>query len=98
MKLVYSRVGENVQSGDLSNIGLIKTLESFKGRLKDIVFVIGPTKTAQQNFTVIGYEDRLYIASARGYVETKIEREFFTHLSKNGVDVTVYSNFWEAEV
>ena len=98
MKLVYSRVGENVQSGDLSNIGLIKTPESFKGRLKDIVFVIGPTKTAQQNFTVIGYEDRLYIASARGYVETKIEREFFTHLSKNGVDVTVYSNFWEAEV
>lgn len=98
MKLAYLRVGENLQSGDLSNIGLIKTPECFEGKLRDIAFVIGPTKNAQQNFCVIGYENRLYISSARGYVETKIEREFFSRLAKEGVDLTIYSNYWEAEV
>lgn len=98
MKLVYSRVGENLQSGDLSNIGLIKTPACFKDKLKDIVFVIGPTQNAQQNFSVIGYDGKLYISSARGYVETRLEREFFSHLAKENVDVTVYSNYWEAEL
>ncbi len=98
MKLAYLRVGENLQSGDFSNLGLLNVPESFKGKLKDITFVIGPTQNAQQNFSVVGYEDRLYIASARGYVETKIEREFFAYLAKQGVDVTTYSNYWEAEL
>ena len=98
MKLVYSRVGENLHSGDISNIGLIKTPECFAGKLLDITFVIGPTQNAQQNFGIIGYDGKLYISSARGYVETRIEREFFTHLSKEGVDITLYSNYWEADV
>ena len=98
MKLAYARVGENLQSGDFSNIGLVKTPECFSGKLKDLVFIIGPTQDAQQNFGVIGYDGKLYIGSARGYVETRIERAFFTHLAKNGVDLTLYSNFWEAEL
>ncbi|MBR4420817.1 MAG: hypothetical protein IKT32_08035, partial [Clostridia bacterium] len=98
MKLAYLRVGENLQSGDLSNIGLIKTPECFAGKLKDIIFLIGPTQNAQQNFGVIGYDGKLYISSARAFVETRIERAFFAHLAKNGVDVTTYSNYWEAEL
>lgn len=98
MKIAYARVGENLQSGDLSNIGLIKTPECFNGLLKDIVFVIGPTASAQQNFSVIGYNKNLYISSARGYVETRIEREFFKKLANAGVNITVYSNYWEAEL
>ncbi|MBR3864328.1 MAG: hypothetical protein IKJ19_04350 [Clostridia bacterium] len=98
MRLVYRRVGENLQSGDLSNIGLIKTPESFSKYLKDIAFVIGPTASAQQNITVIGYNGKIYISSARGYVETRIERELFKRLAKNGVELTIYSNYWESEV
>lgn len=98
MRLAYKRVGENLQSGDISNIGLIKTPESFSKYLKDIAFVIGPTADAQQNFSIIGYNGKVYISSARSYVETRIEREFFKKLADGGIDLTVYSNYWESEL
>lgn len=98
MKLSYQRVGENLQSGDISNIGLIKTPECFNGKLKDIVFLIGPTSSAKQNLGVIGYNGNMYISSARGYVENDEERYFFRKLAENGVDVTVSSNYWEADL
>ena len=98
MKLSYMRVGENLQSGDVSNIGLIKTPECFNGRLKDIAFLIGPTKSAKQNLGVIGYNGKIYISSARGYVENDIERILFRKLAENGIDLTVTSNYWEEDL
>ena len=98
MKLVYLRIGENLQSGNLSNIGLLKTPKCFEGKLLDISFLIGPTKNAAQNLTMVGYDGRLYITSARGYVETRIEREFFTRLANEGVNLTIYSNYWESDL
>jgi len=98
MKISYMHVGENLQSGDVSNIGLIKTPECFNGRLKDIIFLIGPTKSAKQNLGVIGYNGNIYITSARGYVENDIERILFRKLSESGIKVTVTSNYWEADL
>lgn len=98
MKLSYMRVGENLQSGDISNIGLVKTPECFNGRLKDLTFVIGPTKSAKQNLGVIGYNGNIYITSARGYVENDIERILIRKLADSGIDITVTSNFWEADL
>ncbi len=98
MKLTYLKVGENLQSGDLSNIGLIKTPDCFKDYLKDITFLIGPNARAGQNFGVIGYNGKIYITSARNYVESALERKFFRKLSSDGVDVTVTSNYWEVEL
>lgn len=98
MKLSYMRVGENLQSGDISNIGLVKTPECFNGRLKDLVFLIGPTKSAKQNLGVIGYNGNIYISSARGYVENDIERILFKKLADAGVELTVTSNYWEADL
>lgn len=98
MRLVYLRVGENLQSGNLSNLGLLKTPKCFEGKLLDITFLIAPTKNAAQNFTMLGYDGRLYITSARGYVETRIEREFFSQLAKEGIDLTLYSNYWETDL
>ena len=98
MKLVYLRIGENLQSGNLSNIGLLKTPKCFEGKLLDISFTIAPTKNAAQNLTMVGYDGRLYITSARGYVETRIEREFFTRLASEGVNLTIYSNYWESDL
>lgn len=98
MKLTYSRVGENLQSGDLSNLGLVKTPECFNGRLKDLTFLIGPTAGAMQNFGVLGYNGNMYITSARGYVENDLERTFFQKLAQSGADITVFSNYWEADL
>lgn len=98
LKISYMHVGENLQSGDISNIGLIKTPECFNGRLKDITFVIGPTKSAQQNLGVIGYNGKIYVTSARGYVENDIERNLFRRIAADGVNFTLSSNYWEAEL
>ena len=98
MKLTYLKVGENLQTGDLSNIGLIKTPECFKNYLKDITFLIGPNKRAPQNLGVIGYNGKIYITSTRNYVENALERKFFRSLAQSGVDVQILSNFWEAQL
>ena len=98
MKLTYLKVGENLQSGDLSNIGLIKTPDCFKDYLKDITFLIGPNARAGQNFGVIGYNGKIYITSARNYVESALERKFFRKLASDGADITVTSNYWEVEL
>lgn len=98
MKLSYMHVGENLQSGDISNIGLVKTPECFNGRLIDLTFVIGPTKSAKQNLGVIGYNGNIYITSARGYVENDIDRILIRKLADSGIDITVTSNFWEADL
>lgn len=98
MKLTYLKVGENLQTGDMSNLGLIKTPECFKNYLKDITFLIGPNTRAPQNFGVIGYNGKIYITSARNYVENVLERKFFNKLTEDGADLTLTSNYWEVEL
>ena len=98
MKLTYLKVGENLQSGDLSNIGLVKTPQCFNEYLKDITFLIGPNYRARQNFGVIGYNGNIYITSARLYVESNLERSFFKELAENGVELTITSNYWEDQL
>lgn len=96
IKLAYINMGENLQTGNISNVGIVELPQSMSQYVTDITMAIAPTYTCKQQLGAITYNGNLYITSAREFVETNFEREFFTTLSKNNVSVEIFSNNWEA--
>ncbi len=94
---VYSKVGENLQTGNISNIGIVELPASMQKYITDFTMAITPTFSCKQQMGAITYNGNLYITSTREFVETTFEREFFTTLSKNSVSVEIFSNNWEAK-
>ena len=97
IRMVYNKVGENLQTGNISNIGIVELPQSMQKYVTDFTMAIAPTYTCKQQLGAITYNGNLYITSAREFVETNFEREFFTTLSKNNVHVEIFSNNWEAK-
>ena len=97
MKAVYARVGEVLQTVNLSNLGLVKLPHCISDHVKDVTFAITPTFSCNHQTGVIGYNDNLYITFARGFVETDLEKYFIRTLTENGVKVTTFSNYWESQ-
>ncbi len=97
IRSVYSKVGENLQTGNISNIGIVELPASMQKYITDFTMAITPTFSCKQQMGAISYNGNLYITSTREFVETTFEREFFTTLSKNSVSVEIFSNNWEAK-
>lgn len=98
MRLVYVKVGENLQTVDLSNLGLVNLPNNLKNYVKKITFAIAPTFSCENQTGVIGFNDKLYITFSRNYTETSIEKNFIRHFTDKGVDVKVFSNYWESRL
>ena len=98
IRMTYSKVGENLQTGDLSNIGIVDLPTSAMPYIKDFVMAISPTYTCKQTMSVITYNNSTNITVAREFVENTMEKEFFTTLSKMGLEVEISSNYWEAQL
>ncbi len=96
IRLTYKYVGENLQTGNISNIGIVDLPKSMQKYVTDFTMAIAPTFTCKQQLGAITYNGNIYITSAREFVETTFEREFFTTLSKNNIKVEIFSNNWEA--
>ncbi len=96
LKIAYYKVGENLQTGLFSNLGLVKLPESFSKYLKHLTFAIAPHFSSRQQMTAIGYNDSLYLTFTRDFVENNVEKEFFTLLTSSGVKVKIFSNYWES--
>lgn len=98
MRLAYKNVGEDLQTASFSNLGLVNLPNSFGNVIKHLTFSIAPTFTCQQQFTAIGFNDSLYLTFTRDFVENTLERNFFRMLSEMGVELKVFSNYWESEI
>ena len=96
MKVVYSKVGEVLQTVNFSNIGLEKLPESISPFVTDMTFAITPTFSCNHQTGVLGYNGNLYITFSRSFVETEIEKHFVRALTSIGADVELSSNYWES--
>ena len=95
LKIAYSIRGVKEESSNLSNLGNIELPADISSHVKDIRFILQASKTTQKNFSVTGYNGKLFLAFSRRHVENAAEKEFFRMLSNAGIDVTVASNYWE---
>lgn len=98
MRLAYIKVGENLQTVDLSNIGLVNLPEGLNKFVNKITFAISPTFSCGHQTGVIGFNGKLYITFSRNYIETSIEKNFIRHFTQKGIDVKVSSNYWETSL
>ena len=97
LKFAYRKVGDNLHTANVSNLGVVDLPESMRQYVKDISFIIGPSFSTKTHLTLISYNNRLTATFSRMMVENQTEKMFFRELSSRGIIAEVSSNYWEAE-
>ncbi len=92
MPFLYKRMGENLYSGTLSNLGLVKLPEGMSDEVERIDFILGSNPVNKVACAVCGYGDKLVINFSRVSPNTDLERLFFTRLVKMGIPVRIETN------
>ncbi len=95
MKLAYKKVGDNLHTTSLSNLGIVTLPPSVEKYVTDFIFTLGVSYSAKYSVAVISYNGYLNITFSRDFVETKIEKDFVRFLTDNNVNVELSSNYWE---
>lgn len=92
MPFLYTRMGEDLCSGTLSNLGYVKLPEGMEEQVERIDFMLGTNPINKTGCSVCGYKDKLTISFGRISSNTDVERLFFTRLIKMGIPVRVETN------
>ncbi len=97
MKIGYSKVGDNLHTANLSNLGVVNLPQSVKPYVEDLFFILGTSFSCKNHMAVITYNNNVNITFSREIVESQLEKMFFTELSKQ-MNVEIISNYWEDEL
>ncbi|MGI6085506.1 MAG: hypothetical protein ACOYIF_08675 [Acetivibrionales bacterium] len=92
MPFLYTRMGENLCSGTLSNLGLIRLPEGMAGEVERIDFILGTNPINKTGCAICGYNDKLFINFGSNMRDKSVERLFFTRLIKLGIPVKLEVN------
>jgi len=98
LRIGYYFQGENLQSGDISNVGLVKLPEEMQKYITDTNFSISASHTSKQLIGVVGYNGKFNITFTRNFVENNFERDFISVFTDEGITPVVHSNYWEKKL
>ena len=98
LRIGYYFEGENLQSGDLSNVGLVELPEGLSAYVQDINFSISASHTSKQLLGVVGYNGKINLTFTRNFMENGFEKDFIRILAQNDLDIVVKSNYWEKKL
>lgn len=93
MPFLYTRMGENLCSGTMSNLGLVKLPEGMAEEVEQIDFILGTNPINKAGCAVCSFGDKLVVNFSRNIQESEIERLFFTRLVKMGIHVKIDTNY-----
>lgn len=93
MPFLYTRMGENLCSGTMSNLGLVKLPEGMTKEIEQVDFILGTNPINKTGCAVCGFEDKLMINFSRNTQEIDVEKLFFTKIVKLGVHVKIETNY-----
>ncbi len=85
----YSRLGEGLHSGVLSNLGRVPVPEAMAEHIHALHLHITPNHVMKKSCAVLSYRGMLNITFAGVVEETSLEKLFFGFLAEKGVHVTV---------
>ena len=97
LKIGYKIRGVNQETSNLSNLGNVELPDDISKHIKGLRFILQASKTTQKNFSVVGFNGKLFLAFSRRHAENGAEREFIRILSEHGAKITVASNYWEVK-
>lgn len=89
LSMFYSRLGEGLHSGVLSNLGRVDVPEPLQENLLSLHFHINPNRVMKKSCGVLSFRENLNITFAGVIRETDLERLFFSALADRGVAVEV---------
>ncbi len=92
LPLIYRRLGENLFSGTISNLGMVTMPWEMEKYVDRVDFIPGPGPVNKTGCSVTGFKNRLYISFGRLAREPELERTFFKKLVKMGIHITIESN------
>lgn len=90
--LLYTRMGECLHSGTLSNIGRVVLPPEMTALVERVEFIPSPNPVNRTNLSMVGYDGNLYMNFGRVIRETDTEMGFFRRLVKMGIPVRIETN------
>lgn len=84
---LHHRLGGNISSGVISNLGSVAFPEEMQRHVSDVTFVLGPNPTLRKAISVVGYGEHLNITIGSVTKSRMLERLFFTTLTGLGLQV-----------
>jgi len=97
LRAANSLVGENQFTASLSNIGLVDLPTPMRDHVTRFDFVIGRSRKANVNCSVVGYGGKVVISLSSSVAERDVEDGFFRRLRDLGLDVILEGNVETAE-
>lgn len=91
-RFIYSRMGEKLYSGTITNLGRVVMPEAFSDRIKRFQFLPAPSPANKSSCAIVSFKDNLYINFGRVIKDPIVERKFFRKLKKQGVSVKIETN------
>lgn len=92
MLIAHKTIGYKFITSTISNLGIVKVPKEMEPYVERFEFIMGASKIFSQSVGVLSYKDTLVISFTSGIEETDIERNFFTNLIKEGIQVKIESN------
>ena len=89
--------GKTKKTATLSNFGVLDIPDSMKEHIENVNFAISSNATTPLSLSIISCNGKLCITFTRRITDTEIEKTFADYLTKDSVDLTVTSNFWEVD-
>lgn len=91
-RFVYSRMGEKLYSGTLTNLGRVVMPEAFSDKIESFQFLPAPSPSNKSSCAIVSFKNNLYINFGRVIKDPIVERKFFRKLKKQGVSVKIETN------
>ncbi|NLE25311.1 MAG: hypothetical protein GX625_08205 [Clostridiaceae bacterium] len=92
MPFLYTRMGENLCSGTLSNLGLVNLPDKMASEVERIDFILGTNPINKTGCAVCSFNDKLVINFGSNTRDKSVERLFFTRLIRMGIPVKIEVN------
>ncbi len=86
---VYSRFGEALHSGVLSNLGRVNAPKTLEDRLESIYFNLNPNHVMKKACGVLSFKGDLIVSFTSVIESRELEQIFFSHLTGQGIPVTI---------
>ncbi len=88
----FAITAEQTNSCLMTNLGAVAIPEEMRKHTEKIVFIPPPGKVNAARIAIATLNNNLCITFANSYIESDVERDFFTYLVKMGLHVKIESN------
>ncbi len=89
LSAVHTRLGPNLYSGVVSNLGPVLLPESLERHIESVRFFLGPSPTMKTNCSLLSYRGTLVFSLGSVLESRRFERELLYHLRDEGFSVAV---------